>query len=722
MKTLNAFSINDIPLPAFKLKNDGKINAVNEQAIVLLGYQSNELVDVPFELLFDNQQFLQSEKRLPITEFCTPSVTQAILKSKTKETFKVSLQITKREGEFLVLCLSSIPVNSGVKSNTFDCSNKAIVDQLKQQNGYLELAEKVGNSGCWQIDLVKNTVFWSPGVYQIHGVDEDAYKPTLAGTVNFYIEKERERVAAIFQNSIDNKEGFYFKSVIVKTDGVKIKVESIGDVELDDSGQLKSILVVLRDITEMEVNYEKLKLLAMVNYTEKVPVFFINESDNLVHQDINRYRYEENKNLFSYVNFTTNDYLQLKKLAKAEHKLKRFNISYDNYTSVFDLSVTYESESSIYIWIVENVTEKYRLEQQQAISNRLGMLGNTFGSVSHDINNVLGVALGSIEMLELKYSQGEKDISSYISRVKNAIYKGKNVTERLLEFTHKPSVKIVNFDPVKEIRENKYLFEQLLLKNIKIKYAIKNVDCNIHFPQGEFINILLNLVLNSQDAIQNKGINGQIEISANIVDENKLEIHVIDNGVGITNENLTKVFDPFYSIKSVNKGNGIGLANAYNTMYKNNGHIQVKGDSKLGGAHFILTFKCQVGLLSSEISVRRSHGSLQGKRILVLDDEVSIAEFVGLYLDSLGAEVICVNNKLDLERQVNIIDDIDIFITDMIMPDLSGAEAVDIVKNKFSQVTIYSMSGYMAIENNGWEYPVLRKPFNSEELSKFLTE
>ena len=342
--------------------------------------------------------------------------------------------------------------------------------------------------------------------------------------------------------------------------------------------------------------------------------------------------------------------------------MKKNNVSFDKYNTVFDLSVTYEADEGIYIWIVENVTEKFRQEQQQIISNRLALLGNTFGNVSHDINNVLGVALGAIEMLEIIFSRKE-DISTYIDRVKNAIDKGKNVTERLLAFTRKPTIKVVSFDPLEEMSNNKYLFKQLLLSTISLNFDLEKVYCLINFPQGEFINILLNLVLNAQDAIQEKGLSGRIDISANLAKKNRLEIHVKDSGIGIADENLNRVFDPFYSSKSVNKGNGIGLANVFSTMYKHNDHIEVEGHSELGGAHFTLVFKCKILNEHYQIPLNTSPGlDVRQQRVLILDDEVSIADFVGLNLENEGAEIITVNNKVELVEQITLNDKIDIFI------------------------------------------------------------
>lgn len=599
-----------------------------------------------------------------------------------------------------------------------------LIEKLKEKNNYLLLAESLSQSGHWRVDLVENTLFWSTGIYRIHGVDPTNYQPTVETALGFYQEEYRDEVRCHLEDAITNKQGFHFKSTIIDKLGKKVKIESLGEVELNSEGEVVGVFGVFRDITKSEITFEKLKLLAMVNYTIKVPVFFIDDKDNVVYQDLTPQTAHCSSVLFNYINFSISDYLAFKRKAKECGQLKETNISFDKYNTVYDLSVTHEAEEGIFIWIVENITDKFRKEQQQIISNRLALLGNTFGNVSHDINNVLGVALGATEMLEIKFSQGERDISKYIERVKNAIDKGKSVTERLLAFTRKPTIKVVRFDPIQDIIDNQYLFKQLLLPTIDFKLNIEDVHCEIMFPQGEFINILLNLVLNSQDAIRENGLIGQIEISANINDDKHLEIHVQDNGIGIENDKLTKIFDPFYSSKSVNKGNGIGLANVYSTIYKHNGHIQVEGHGCLGGAHFTLVFKCRLLSCRTEkpkLEVKNKLNMI-GKRALILDDETSIAEFVALYLDSEGVITQHADNKVDLIRILESDQVFDVFITDMILPDISGREAVKLVKSKFPDIRVYSISGYIAEEGNEWHYPVLRKPFNSKELTNFLIE
>lgn len=601
-----------------------------------------------------------------------------------------------------------------------------LMDKLNQQHNYSLLAEKLGNSGYWRFDLNTQNLFWSRGIYYIHGLDEADYKPSLNTAINFYVEEEQKKVKRKLERAIANKSSFYLKSKIISKRGKEVKVESLGQVELDEYGDVIAIFGVFRDISRSEALFEKLLLLSLVNYTIKVPVFFINEQDNVVYQDLTPKQFSANSPaLFSYINFSLTDYLDFKRKVKKEGQLKRTRISFDEFNSVFDLSVTYVPEQQVYIWIVENVTEKFRKEQQQVISNRLALLGNTFGSVSHDINNVLGVALGATEMLELKFSKGAQDISKYIDRVKNAIDKGKSVTERLLAFTRTPSVKVIQFDPIAEINANKSLFEQLLLSTISFKLNIDKAQCEIVFPQAEFINMLLNIVLNAQDAIREKNLIGCIEVSANISQGKYLEIHIHDSGVGIDEDKISKIFDPFYSSKSVNKGNGIGLANVYNTLYKYNGKILVQGKGKLGGAHFTLIFNCKVSdkpeylLANKEIN---KNVSFAYKNILILDDETSIAEFVAMFLESEGANTCFVDNKAKLINALNSNEHFDLFLTDMVLPDISGSEAVNLVLKKIPNIKVLSMSGYIAEKESDWKYPILRKPFNSKDLVNFLTE
>lgn len=592
------------------------------------------------------------------------------------------------------------------------------IQELKTQSCYLALTERISHSGQWRINFSESHIYWSLGVYAIYGMNPLHFMPKLNAERKIVLTGKSTSHLSCFDQALQATATFHYKTTISGPFGEALKVEIIGDVELDPSGNVIGIFGVIRDITISDQTLEKLKLLAMVNYTINVPIFFINEDDDIVYQDLTSKLSDKFSDLFGYINLTVDEYINIKNKAKVFGQVKESNISFDQYESVYDLSVTFEPDEGIYIWIVDNITQQFKQEQQQAISNRLALLGNTFGSVSHDINNVLGVALGSIEMLELKMAKGDSNIQDYVERVKNAIDKGKNVTERLLAFTRKTTVKDVVFDPNKDIEDNKYIFEQLLANKIKFTLNVAAEQCNIRFPQGEFINILLNLVLNAQDAVYEKKESGRIDISTEVNDE-RFFVHVNDNGVGIKPENITKIFDPFYTSKTASKGNGIGLANVYNTMYKHHGDIKVDGSGKLGGAHFTLCFN-RVNDKESSQEKPIDSNSFANKTVLILDDESSIAEFVAMVVEQKGANVQYVSTKAELIDTLENLQACDVFITDMFMPELTGREASELVLTKFPNAKILSMSGYVGKEEKDWHYPLLRKPFNSKELMAFV--
>ncbi|WP_286235708.1 ATP-binding protein [Thalassotalea sediminis] len=708
---MTQLNLHSIPFAVIRVNNDLLIVECNSATEKLTGYTSKELVGLPIKhLVASGLENLEQLLKGAVAEYSDVDVTHTTnIISKNKQTVRCSVNVGQYDADVILYFAQLSNVSSSSESTL--------------QSAYLKLTEKLFNSGHWRLDLINEQVYWSDGIYEIHGVNKQDYSPTLATAIDFYEISERPKVEHFINQAIEGKCGFHFKSSIIHALGKKVKVEVIGDIETNAKGDVVAVYGVFRDITKNEEVFEKLKLLALVNYTITVPIFFIDDKDNVVYQDLSPQKGNQNAVLFNYINFSIKDYLYFKRLAKEKGQVIEKDISFDKYNSVFSLSVTYEPDEGIYIWIVENTTEQFRQDQQQFISNRLALLGNTFGNVSHDINNVLGVALGATEMLELKAAKGEGDISKYIERVKNAIDKGKTVTERLLAFTRKPTVKVVEFDPIKEIEDNLYLFKQLLLNTITFNVEHSDVRCVVMFPQGEFINILLNVVLNAQDAIREQGPNGTIQLTAHIIDSNKLRLRIKDSGVGIKQENLSKIFDPFYSSKSSNKGNGIGLANVYSTMYKYDGEIQVAGTCDLGGAEFSLLFPCK--LLDGKndfVKTGANDIGIAGKSILILDDEVSIAEFVALFLAGEGAITEFVTNKAELEAKLNGKQQYDVFITDMILPDLSGREAVDMVEAVYPDIKVYSMSGYIAEENNEWHYPVLRKPFNSKELASFLKE
>lgn len=697
-------SIGDLPIASLILGSSGQIISANE-VFSRLWDESPCMTDPP-----NIQDFLRYGNGQPVTlaTFLAGGRNQSnipekcYLKRKSGEQILVDVLIKHHNEKFL---LTLLPYLDG-----FDQKNALAKERCHRVGQYIH-------------DIANSAFYFSPGAKAIYGLKIPDSEIGFESFFALHPKEERDRLKHLAIDAAKGKGHYATKTYFINESGKRIVLEVKASVSADSQGNILCVNALLKDMTQEQLLLEKLKLLVMYKNAIDVPVYFIDEHDQKVFPELSLFD-DQPDGLFSYVNFSIAEYLELKEKALEHGQYKVKDISFDKFNTVYNISVTFEPQERVFIWVVENITQQFIQEQHQALSNRLTLLGNSFSNVSHDINNVLSIALGSIELLELKIESGDtQELMPYIERVKNAIDKGRNVTDRLLAFTRKPTIKIVEFDPNKEIADNRYLLEQLLANTIKLDVKLSNAPCVIRFPQGEFINILLNIVINAQDAIIDKGQSGTIEIVTSVNSRQRFEVQISDSGVGIQKENLTKVFDPFYSSKSKKKGNGIGLSNVYNTMYKHNGTIDVKGECELGGAQFTLSFKSasQNHALVAEGKQNFNH-LIKGKHILVIDDEPSIVDFVDICLTEQGASVAKAINQNSLIHELKQMERLDVLLTDMYMPEFSCHEALAAVREKFPDIVILSMSGYVENEDKNWQHPVLRKPFNFNELKGFVGE
>ncbi|MFQ3267741.1 MAG: hypothetical protein ACI9VO_000519 [Colwellia sp.] len=188
----------------------------------------------------------------------------------------------------------------------------------------------------------------------MHGQTNKSILPDFENAVNALREKDRARFRSSSHNAIHQQQPFHFKTQLTQPTGKKVKVEIITEVERDRNGTALAVFGVYKDINRSEDLFEKLKLLAIVNFTIKVLIFFLDNNDNVVYQDISPHHDGASAILFNYINFSITEYIEYKKQAKEQGQIKENNVSFAKYTSVFDLSLTYGADEGIYIWIVES--------------------------------------------------------------------------------------------------------------------------------------------------------------------------------------------------------------------------------------------------------------------------------------------------------------------------------------------------------------------------------
>lgn len=229
-----------------------------------------------------------------------------------------------------------------------------------------------------------------------------------------------------------------------------------------------------------------------------------------------------------------------------------------------------------YHFIIKNVNEKRQMERQIAQADKLAALGELSAGVAHEINNPLGIILGYTQLL-LKQEPAHKDDLKIIEKhVQNC----KTVVSDLLSFSRKGSttMKIVDINKVVE-GVVKFLSNHTDFRNIEMRWNPYEGDrLNIMGNEQELAQVIVNLIINACHAVEKKG---NIDITTQKTDQDKILIMVKDDGKGIEKKNLSKIFDPFFTTKPVGQGTGLGLSVGYGIIKGHQGNIQVK--SREGG-------------------------------------------------------------------------------------------------------------------------------------------
>lgn len=410
-----------------------------------------------------------------------------------------------------------------------------------------------------------------------------------------------------------------------------------------------------------------------------------------------------------------------------------------------EIAVAADKESQHFFVFVRDITEKKKthettlaLERQLQRSQKMQALGQLTGGIAHDFNNILTSILGYSNLALTRFVPDKQSkLASYLNEVTKASERARQVIEKLLTFARtERSVKINTIDPKVIIEEVISMIKPSIPSRIQLISQIES-HSNIQIDEGELNQILVNLVINSRDAISGIGkicirsyeidIKEPIySVDQQLIPENRfLALEVSDTGHGISSEHMPHLFEPFFTTKDVGKGTGLGLPMVHGIVRRSNGHVIV--DSKTGmGARFQLLFpitflKCESYNPTRPVLFPQSG---IGQRIWVVDDESSILGYLHELLTTAGYQVQCfAKPSLVLDAFKTDIDGPDLFITDQTMPELSGIELSKLIHARRPDLSIILCSGDgLNYEPSALEATGITKVFSKPLHSKsFLT-
>jgi PAS domain S-box-containing protein len=358
------------------------------------------------------------------------------------------------------------------------------------------------------------------------------------------------------------------------------------------------------------------------------------------------------------------------------------------------------------VWTFHDISERRHLEHQLRQAQKMEAFGQLAGGVAHDFNNILTIIQGNLDMLKAGIIK-EKDRASAIDMASHASERAANLTRQLLTFSRRQPIQPKELDLNETVIQTTRMLQRLIGEHITLETQYAPGGAPIHADPGMMEQVLMNLALNSRDAMP-KG--GRLIIRTETVtlasDHVRREpraraghfarLSVTDTGAGIAPEHLPHIFEPFFTTKEVGKGTGLGLATVFGIAELHKGWIEV--ETRLGaGTTFRIYFPASAHPSAPPASGQEiAHIRGGSERILLVEDEEQVRHFVKALLSRYGYEVIeAASGAQALELWRRQPDRIDLVITDMVMPEgLGGRELAEHLWRDNPRLKVLFCSGY----------------------------
>lgn len=392
-----------------------------------------------------------------------------------------------------------------------------------------------------------------------------------------------------------------------------------------------------------------------------------------------------------------------------------------------------------YVWVIRDIGTERKLENEILKSQKLESIGLLAGGIAHDFNNFLSGILGNAQLAQLTYQQN-KNIEKYLASIEEATKNASHLTQQLLTFAKggQPLKEIISLKSLVTDSVEFALRGSNVNKQIKIEEGLWAVEAD----KGQITQVINNMVINAVQAMPSGGDlyidvqnvfvekhTGAGNESYNINPGYYVRMIFRDTGIGIPKENLTRIFDPYFTTKQ--KGSGLGLATSYAIIEKHNGYIFV--DSKLGeGTEFTIYLPASPDSTLNKRTESTKLKKWSGKRVLVMDDELYIRELIGNFLELLGFKVHFAEHGEqaidEYTKALNKKQAYDLVIMDLtVRGGMGGKEAVTKILEIDPKARVIVASGYSTdsvlakYEEFGF-VGRLSKPFTLESLNEVITQ
>ncbi len=386
----------------------------------------------------------------------------------------------------------------------------------------------------------------------------------------------------------------------------------------------------------------------------------------------------------------------------------------------------------------ENAKEvQQKLREQLIQAQKMESIGRLAGGVAHDFNNILSVIIGYSDLIMHKLPKNSEEWEE-LQIINESGKKAAGLTRQLLAFSRKQvlEMKVANLNAI--VQDMSKLLSRMIGEDVALVFNISNRTRNVLADPSQIEQILMNLAVNSRDAMQEGGT-FTIGVSDVELDEEFVQAHqgampgsfvklsTTDTGMGVLPEEQERIFEPFYTTKEIGKGTGLGLATVYGIVKQHNGFIYISSQINKG-----TTFDIYLPIVMSPQITEAEESAFnvlkRSETILVAEDEPSIRLLISSILKPLGFHILEAGNGAEaLEISEGHEGQIDVLLTDVVMPLMNGHELAEkLTQNRPATKVIY-MSGYTddVIAKHGVLEPgiaFIQKPITTRNIVEKLQE
>jgi two-component system, cell cycle sensor histidine kinase and response regulator CckA len=400
-------------------------------------------------------------------------------------------------------------------------------------------------------------------------------------------------------------------------------------------------------------------------------------------------------------------------------------------------SIVFE-ERNAWLILSTDVTEKRSLEAQLIQAQKMESIGRLAGGVAHDFNNLLGVISGYGELLR-KRVKDEPQLSKYATDIVKAADRAAGLTRQLLAFSRKQVLQPKLLDLNAVVGEMEKMLRRLIGEDVNLVTRFDEGLGTVKADPGQIEQVLMNLAINARDAMPR---GGRLTIETHNVDLDRKYVRqhpdvppgryamlaVSDTGEGMSTEVRARAFEPFFTTKEAGKGTGLGLATVHGIVKQSDGHIFVYSEPGRGTSfkiYFPRTDEPETKAAAAPVDQPLPRGT---ETVLLVEDEATLRQLIRECLESSGYTVLEAGHGPEAmalaERHPGTID---LLMTDVVMPGISGRELAEQVMAARPGIRIVYMSGYTddAVVLHGVlseDMAFLQKPFTEEALARKVRE